>query len=107
LDRILHAYVVLRYVVVTLPTWPLKSKSTVRCANCKATVHSGVPQEVRQASKAEGYSLLRGEDYLDEDAVQYKDARDSEDLLRSRASEDTEGAEDVEVPGKGKIALDV
>ena len=77
--------------------------STIQCSNCQATINAGVPQEVRQASKGEGYSLLHGEDYLDEDAVAYKDTRESADLLNAERA----GANEGETVGKGKITLDV
>lgn len=51
------------------------------CPNC----HSKFPKDTRQVydnSKGEArYSLLRGEDYLDEDAVAYVDAGTSEEQV--------------------------
>jgi hypothetical protein len=79
------------------------NSSTIQCSNCQATINAGVSQEVRQASKGEGYSLLRGDDYLDEDAVTYKDTRESAEILNSERVDASKGEE----VGKGKIALDV
>ena len=44
--------------------------------------------------------MLRGEEYLDEDAVAYREARDSEDQVGMRA-----GEEEVEDKGKGAIKI--
>lgn len=101
----LHALIVLRRGWSMLPVLFSKSTSAgTQCPNCHGTIRPGISQQVRQA--VSGYSLLRGEDYLDEDAVQYKDARDSEDLLRSRESADVQ-PDEHDSHDKGKIALDV
>ncbi|KAH6644626.1 hypothetical protein C7974DRAFT_408293 [Boeremia exigua] len=76
----------------------LKRKPTCQqCPNCQAKF---VPHTTETTSK--GYSLLRGEDYLDVEAdpIQY---RDSEDFLgegAERAEQPEAGA--VEESGKGK-----
>jgi hypothetical protein len=48
---------------------------------------------------AERYSLLRGEDYLDEDAAAYVDARTSEDQIGVK------GGTVAEDKGKGSIKI--
>jgi hypothetical protein len=58
------------------------------------------PRAEQISNGGAGYSLLRGEDYLDEDATAYNDARTSEEQVG------VEGAADVEGPeGKGAIKL--
>jgi len=63
-----------------------------QCPNCQAKF---IPQTAEPTTK-KGYSLLRGEDYLDieADPVQY---RDSEDFLG-------EGAERAEQPEQARAA---
>jgi hypothetical protein len=53
----------------------LFNKTEHKCPNCHSrfTVESHQVQE--NSKRGEGYSLLRGEEYLDEDAVAYVDAR--------------------------------
>lgn len=46
--------------------------------------------------------MLRGEDYLDEDAVAYREARDSEEAVGVQGGADAEVEEDK---GKGAIKL--
>jgi hypothetical protein len=85
-----------------------RSSAPRHCPNCQTSLPgSPVTTQVNRetATKDEGYSLLRGEDYLDEDAVAYRDARESADLLRERSSEET-AAGDVEAEaGKGKAKV--
>jgi hypothetical protein len=81
-----------------LYTW-LMSKREHECPNCHSKFTVAAPQ-VQQTSKGgEGYSLLRGEDYLDEDAVAYNDGRTSEEQVG------TQSAPDVEDKGKGTIKI--
>lgn len=69
------------------------------CPNCHNNFIVGAPQ-VQQVSKGpEGYSLLRGETYLDDDAVPYMDARESEEQIRPESEDKAEG--------KGKAVAEV
>lgn len=72
-----------------------RSNSCQQCPNCQAKF---IPDKV-QAKTKKGYSLLRGEDYLDVEAdpIQY---RDSEDFL----GEGAESAEQPEQPKQAKAA---
>lgn len=73
-----------------------------KCPHCHGNYVIAGPR-VDQAGKGQaGYSLLRGEDYLDADAeaVTYTDARPSEDMIRP-------DAEHTKSEAKGKAALDV
>ncbi|KAF2621685.1 hypothetical protein BU25DRAFT_443636 [Macroventuria anomochaeta] len=75
-----------------------------QCPNCQAAFTSGTTQTTTK----KGYSLLRGEDYLDVEAdpVQY---RDSEDFLGEGAerAEQPEQAKAAEDSGKGKNMVEV
>jgi hypothetical protein len=55
---------------------------------------------VSSAGDQQRYSLLRGEDYLDEDATAYNDGRTSEDQIGVDAVGDVE-----EAKGAGSIKL--
>jgi hypothetical protein len=110
-NRFLHAFTFFRSLPEILPAFfSLFSRFSAprHCPNCQASLpgSTATTQVHREtATKDEGYSLLRGEDYLDEDAVAYRDARESEDLLRERSSEET-AAGDVEAEaGKGKAKV--
>ena len=69
------------------------------CPNCRNNFIVGAPQVQQTSNSPEGYSLLRGETYLDEDAVPYADARNSEEQVRPES--ETKGE------GKGKTIIDV
>jgi hypothetical protein len=82
------------------------SSSCQQCPNCQQKFITGTPQ-----TKAKnGYSILRGEDYLEEDtdadAVGYTDARESEDLL-SGVAEQAEHSKQPEGSGRGKAMVEV
>lgn len=65
-----------------------RSNTCQQCPNCQAKF---VPSKVDTTTK-KGYSLLRGEDYLDVEAglIQY---RDSEDFLSERAERAEQAAQ--------------
>ncbi|CCT61174.1 hypothetical protein [Plenodomus lingam JN3] len=80
----------------------LASIGSRKCPHCHGN-YVGADPAVKQAGKGlAGYSLLRGDDYLDGDAeaVAYVDARPSEDMLRPDVKDKEDGAQ-------GKAALDV
>jgi hypothetical protein len=78
----------------------LFSKVEHECPNCRSRFTVDEPQ-VQQSSKGgEGYSLLRGEEYLDEDSVAYVDARASDEQVGAAGTADVE-----EDKGKGAIKL--
>lgn len=64
-----------------------------KCPHCNSKSIVATPQ-VKQTSKGgSGYSLLRGEDYLDADADAelYTDGRPSEDIIRPDAATESKG----------------
>ncbi|OSS48773.1 hypothetical protein B5807_06913 [Epicoccum nigrum] len=71
-----------------------------QCPNCQANFITGASQ----VTTSKGYSLLRGEDYLDVEAdpIQY---RDSEDFL-GEGAERAERAEQTEQPEQARAAED-
>jgi hypothetical protein len=78
----------------------LFSKTEHQCPNCHNKFITSAPQIQEVGKGGERYSLLRGEDYLDEDAVAYVDSRTSEEQVGP------EGAGDIEEnKGKGAIKL--
>jgi hypothetical protein len=93
------------YILVSSGTfitlWLFKQKEQ-ECPNCRSKFVPAAPQTQQIAAKGgEGYSLLRGEEYLDGDACEYTDMRTSEDELRVAG-----GGEEVET-GKGKGAIKI
>jgi hypothetical protein len=81
----------------------LFSKVEHECPNCRSKFVPGLvgaPQVQETTKGGEGYSLLRGEDYLDEDATAYVDARVSEEQVGVASTADVE-----EDKGKGAIKL--
>jgi hypothetical protein len=93
------------YIVVTRGTfitqWLFKQKEH-QCPNCHSKFVPAAPQTQQTTAKGgEGYSLLRGEEYLDGDACEYTDLRTSEDQLHVAG-----GSEEVET-GKGKGAMEI
>jgi hypothetical protein len=75
-----------------------------KCPNCHRSFTAIAP-EVQQTSNAgERYSLLRGEDYLDGDALVYNDARDEENLVGLESAGADQPA-DTENKGKGPINI--
>jgi len=80
------------------------SKTEHECPNCRSkfTASASAPQTQETSRGGERYSLLRGEDYLDEDAVAYREARDSEEAVGVQGGADAEVEEDK---GKGAIKL--
>jgi hypothetical protein len=78
----------------------LFSKAEHECPNCHKTFVPNAPQAQEVSKGGERYSLLRGEDYLDDDAVAYVESRTSEEQVG------LEGAGDIEEnKGKGPIKL--
>ena len=108
MSRFIHAY----FTLAHLPWKRCFSKmlnfsregSCQQCPNCQAKFISGTTQTTTK----KGYSLLRGEDYLDVEAdpVQY---RDSEDFLGEGAerAEQPEQAKATEDSGKSKDMVEV
>jgi hypothetical protein len=111
INMFLHAFAFFRNLPAILPAFfSLFSRVSAprHCPNCQASFpESTATAQVHRetATKDEGYSLLRGEDYLDEDAVAYRDARESEDLLRERSSEETAAGGVEAEDGKGKAKV--
>lgn len=77
----------------------LFSQTEHECPNCRSRFVTSAPEVQQVTNVAERYSLLRGEDYLDEDTVAYVDARTSEDQIGVR------GGTDAEDKGKGSIKI--
>jgi hypothetical protein len=75
------------------------SRTEHECPNCHSKLTAARPQVQEVSQGPERYSLLRGEDYLDEDAVAYTEARDSEEQVG------LQGGADVEDKGKGAIKI--
>jgi len=70
------------------------------CPNCRSKFSLGAANQVQEVNKGgERYSLLRGEEYLDEDAVAYTEARDSEEQVGVEAEGNNE------TKGKGLINI--
>jgi hypothetical protein len=70
------------------------------CPNCRTTFNVEPPLARQISRKGEHYNLIRGEEYLDEDATAYADVKTSEDQVG------VEGVADQEVDkGKGVIKL--
>lgn len=69
------------------------------CPNCHSKYTTPPPKLPETMQRGEGYSLLRGEDYLDGDAVPYVEARNSEEEIG------VESNADVEDKGKGSIKI--
>jgi hypothetical protein len=64
----------IRYVCTAL-----FNKTEHKCPNCHSTFTVDSPKVQETGKRGEGYSLLRGEEYLDEDPAAAVDARTSED----------------------------
>ncbi|KAF2828232.1 hypothetical protein CC86DRAFT_381174 [Ophiobolus disseminans] len=92
-----HIYVFLCNVTF-LWSW-IFSKAEHECPNCRSKFTVGPPQVQEVSKGGERYSLLRGDDYLDEDTVAYEDARTSEEQVG------VQGDVDVEAKGKGTIKI--
>ena len=71
------------------------------CPNCHSKFHAGASKLPQTTQRGEGYSLLRGEDYLDGDATQYTHVRTSEDEVGL----EPEAENEVENKGKGVIKI--
>lgn len=102
-NRLFHFYIFLRSVPYLNIVKALSRKAEHQCPNCQTRFvadHTPASACASEATKeSEGYSLLRGEQYLDEDAVPYTDSRPSEESLQVR-----DGPADGE-EGKGKGAI--
>ncbi|KAH7066990.1 hypothetical protein BKA63DRAFT_424906 [Paraphoma chrysanthemicola] len=77
----------------------LFSQTEHECPNCRSRFVASATEVQQVTSGPERYSLLRGEDYLDEDAVAYADVRNSEDQVGSK------GSTDAADKGKGSIKI--
>ncbi|CAO2652638.1 Nn.00g009210.m01.CDS01 [Neocucurbitaria sp. VM-36] len=77
----------------------LSSSEMHECPNCRNNFIVGAPQVQQTSNGPEGYSLLRGEAYLDEDAVPYAEARASGEQISPESENKGEG--------KGKAIIDV
>jgi hypothetical protein len=78
----------------------ISTKTEHECPNCRSKFIVE-PSQVQETSKGgANYSLLRGEDYLDEDATAYTDGRTSEDQIGVDAVADVE-----EAKGSGAIKI--
>ncbi|KAF1844419.1 uncharacterized protein K460DRAFT_397520 [Cucurbitaria berberidis CBS 394.84] len=97
LNMIIHFYC---FVYNARSAWvAFSNRKTHECPNCHQNFVSGPPQVRQTAQDPSEYSLLRGETYLDENAVPYSNARSSDDQIRPESDEKGES--------KGKAALDV
>jgi hypothetical protein len=83
-NRFVHLYMFLRSSK-TVVSWVF-NKTEHECPNCHNKFTVRAPQEPETSQRSEGYSLLRGEEYLDGDAVEYSDLRTSEDQAGGAAS---------------------
>ncbi|KAH7406770.1 hypothetical protein DE146DRAFT_404508 [Phaeosphaeria sp. MPI-PUGE-AT-0046c] len=98
-NMLFHIYIFMRSVPYMNIFKTLFRKTEHECPNCQTRFVADSPQTSETSKESERYSLLRGEQYLDEDAVPYVDSRPSEECLHVR-----DGPEDVE-EGKGKGAI--
>lgn len=84
-----------------------RSSSCQQCPHCKAKLTSST---TKTAAK-KGYSLLRGEDYLDieADPIQYRDSDDflGEGAERAEQAEQAKDAKQPEEGGKSKDMVEV
>jgi hypothetical protein len=100
-SRFIHAYFLLKDLHWKTLTRPFSLKPRCQqCPNCQANLITGTSE----ITNSKGYSLLRGEEYLDVEAdpIQY---RDSEDFLGGGA-ERAERAEQTEQPEQARAAED-
>jgi hypothetical protein len=74
------------------------------CPNCHRPYTASAPEVKETSNAGERYSLLRGEDYLDGDAIAYNDARDEENLVGLESAE-AEQSTDTGNKGKGPINI--
>lgn len=78
----------------------MTSAAEHECPNCHNKFKTRAAPEAQDIIRpGQNYSLLRGEVYLDADAVPYTDARDSEDQIG------VEGSADVEDKAKGAVKV--
>jgi hypothetical protein len=68
----------------------LFNRTEHECPNCRSKFLVATPEVQETIKSGERYSLLRGEDYLDEDAVAYNDARTSEEQVGVTGAADEE-----------------
>lgn len=105
INMLFHFYIFLRSIPYMNIFKALFKKTEHECPNCQTRFVADTPEAPRHVSEtskeSEGYSLLRGEQYLDEDAVPYVDSRPSEESLHVRDSP----ADIEEGKGKGAIKL--
>ncbi|KAH7389962.1 hypothetical protein BKA66DRAFT_510955 [Pyrenochaeta sp. MPI-SDFR-AT-0127] len=93
INMLVHFYF---FIYNAQSVWLAMSSSTMhQCPSCHNNFIASAPQTQQTSKGPEGYSLLRGEVYLDEDAVPYADARASEEQMRPEGD------------NKGKAVLDV
>jgi hypothetical protein len=98
--RCVHIYLVVcnaRFVWAWMSG--LVSRTEHECPNCRSKFPAARPQVQEVSEGPERYSLLRGENYLDDDAAAYTEARDSEEQVG------LEGGADVEDKGQGAIKI--
>jgi hypothetical protein len=94
--RLFHIYAFLYNVKFVCSM--LFNRTEHECPNCRSKFLVATPEVQETIKSGERYSLLRGEDYLDEDAVAYNDARTSEEQVGVTGAADEENAK-----GKGAI----
>jgi hypothetical protein len=87
------------YVVPGIFSW-ITRKTEHECPNCRSKFIVEPPRVQQTTNDGANYSLLRGEDYLDEDATAYTDGRTSEEQIGVDAVADVE-----ETKGAGPIKL--
>lgn len=91
----------------------IRQTSCQQCPNCQAQIISRAPETTTK----KGYSLLRGEDYLDVEAgpIEYRDSEDflgegaerAEQAAEPEQSEQSEQTKQLEDGGKSRDILDV
>lgn len=97
MSRFIHIYFILNGPVqMLLKSLPKPSSSCQQCPHCRA-------KSTTETTTKRGYSLLRGEEDVEADPIQY---RDSEDFLGTGA-ERAKQAQQPEEAGKGKDVLEV
>lgn len=107
-SRFIHAYFLLRDVHWRALTKSLGLKpSCQQCPNCQAKFITGTSP----ITNSKGYSLLRGEEYLDVEAdpIQYRDSEDflGEGAERAEQTDQPEQARAAEDNSKGKEMIEV
>jgi len=98
-NMFIHLYF---FLINARQVWSWISESSAQeCPHCHGIINEAPSRGQETVQRDEGYSLLRGEGYLDADAdaVAYSDGRPSEDQIGMQDNDDTE------TKGKGAIKI--